>query len=294
MNTLNEAILEEMWNVIIKSLKPAKEAYNEPVLEHESTVNGEIEIHVFRIKTGYDANLERVKYWELRIAKVPLLNPHEMPKIIKAIKEYEPFHYVNYYEERFAITAFVFGDKVRGTLLPRKEDKMLIIPIYAKDEDTAKAVVFTYIANFVMNRLFKLLNAILKGKVGKPKSVWRAYNIAIFGKADNISSQIRSSIRYIIELISEVEKKVSKGLIKTVKVLFNFLQNSIQIVDNSLKVKVTAIRALKIVKFARKELKMSYEGLKRALISANNIINDMMSFLIEKQLEKYYNSVPIK
>ena len=245
----------------------------------------------YRLKTGFEGKVTH--YTEVRITKVGRLVPKDYPKLCSSLHCWKAFNYRQYYENRFACINFIVADKMKGVLKPLKIKDTLYVPLRVKDPDDAVSVACMYLANFFNNRVTRFLNSLLKGRVGKPRSLWWIYRSLRRGVIESLGSAMRNSINYIIETSSEVKKRFNSDVSNTVISLLNPLKFLIDTIDKIERPRVLERRAKKVVHYVKKEMKANLVAVRKILAKAINYTHDIERGFAKSYLEKLYNAKPI-
>ena len=186
------------------------------------------------------------------------------------------FKYHYYYEQLFSRTIFIACRRVRRAekSLVIKRKNTLYVFVQSRDVDFALAVTLCYLSNLFGHRLFRFMNTLMQGRVGRFYGVWRFFRRALKGRIDSIMTGLRSSIRYIIELFENLQDRVSYGVRYTFNLLNNIFTNSLKALDEILKPLILKVRAKETLKFVRKELNTSYAVVRNVLARAITLLSE--------------------
>ena len=231
-----------------------------------------------RVLTGIDGDIR--KYSEIgffALDKDDDIISRKKAEEICDLLEQSVFKYHHYYEQLFSRTVFVACRRVKRTeksLVIRRRNTLYVF-VQSRDVDFALAVTLCYLANLFGHRLFKFMNALMQGRVGRFYGVWSAFRRALNGRIDGVSTATSSSIRYIIELFENLQDRVSYGVRCTFNLLINIFRNLLKALDEILKPLVLRIRAKETLKFVRKELNTSYAVVRKVLARAITLLSEM-------------------
>ena len=290
---VSDEVFDRLVGVAVKVAVLSVKDIEQPHVEDSVCETSDWTSLAYRLKTGFEENGKITHYTEIRITKVGRLVPKDYPKLCNELHTWEAFNYRQYYENRFACINFIVADKMKGVLKPLKIRNTLYVPLRVRDADDAVSVACMYLANFFNNRVTRFLNSLLKGRVGKPRSLWWIYRSLRRGVIDSLGSAMKNSINYIIETSSEVKKKFNSDVSNTVTSLLNPLKFLINTIDKIEKPRVLERRAKKVVHYVKKEMKANLVAVRKILAKAINYTHDIERGFAKSYLEKLYYAKPI-
>jgi len=213
-----------------------------------------------------------------------IISRKKAEEICDLLEKTAVFRYHHYYEQLFSRTVFVACRKVRRAekSLVIKRKNTLYVFVQSRDVDFALAVTLCYLSNLFGHRLFRFMNTLMQGRVGRFYGVWRFFRRALKGRIDGVSTATSSSIRYIIELFENVRGSVSYGVRCTFNLLINIFRNLLKALDEILKPLVLRTRAKETLKFVRKELNTSYAVVRKVLARAITLLIEMDANFAER------------